>query len=79
MKTIHNMLDCLERAANDRDQLATLLSRMQPGPLQGSDHLERLLAGCWDEFQGSDEEGMAGHKIRGRLERVEWKPPLPYS
>ena len=38
--------------------------------------LESLLADCWDEFEGSREEGMASYKLLNRMKEVEWNPPL---
>ena len=37
--------------------------------------LERLLSEVWDDLGGSD-CGMAGHKLIGRMEHVEWNPPV---
>ncbi len=65
-----------ELRRHHHDQLFGWLADVQPGLVEVSDHLENLLADAWDEFQGGDEESIAGYKVRGRLERVEWKPPL---
>jgi hypothetical protein len=45
------------------------------GPIAGTTDLERLLATCWHEFSG-DHGGMEGRKLLGRMERVEWNPPI---
>ena len=37
--------------------------------------LERLLADCWQEFNG-DDGGMTGDKLLGRMEEVVWEPPI---
>jgi hypothetical protein len=38
--------------------------------------VEGLLAECWDSFGGSDEAGMEGSKLLGRMEDVRWQPPI---
>ena len=35
----------------------------------------RCFSGCWDQLQGSRGGGMAAHKLRGRTEEMQWKPP----
>ena len=57
------------------DELKESLSTIEPGPITGPGGLERHLAGAWDDLDG-DEGGMSGHKLRGRMERVEWRPPV---
>jgi hypothetical protein len=49
---------------------------MQAGPISDVATLEELLAGCWNEFEGSDAEGMLGNKLQGRMEDVVWEPPI---
>ncbi len=55
--------------------LTDLLSNIAPGPISDSSDLERLLAACWDEFNG-DDGGMTGDKLLGRMEQVAWEPPV---
>jgi hypothetical protein len=55
--------------------IRTYLGGREPGPIGDTDELERLLAESWHRFDGADEAGMAGYKLRGRMERAEWRPP----
>jgi len=57
------------------DELQDYLSRLKPGPVEETTHLERLLAKVWDDL-GGDEAGMTGHKLIGRMKQVEWTPPV---
>jgi len=57
------------------DDLQQYLAILQPGEVSETRVLEGLLALSWNEFDG-DDEGMAGHKLRGRMEKVEWHPPF---
>ena len=45
------------------------------GPIADTASLERLLADSWHEFSG-DHGGMEGRKLLGRMEGVEWNPPI---
>ncbi len=56
-------------------KLLEYLNSISPGPIADTATLEDLLANCWDQFLGSDEEGMAGYKLHQRMQDVEWKPP----
>jgi hypothetical protein len=57
------------------DELTNYLQTLDSGPVELSAHLERLLAKVWYDL-GGDQEGMAGHKLIGRMEQVVWNPPL---
>jgi hypothetical protein len=57
------------------DELKGYLSRIIPGPIEETSHLEHLLAGVWHAL-GGDDGGMAGRKLIGRTEAVEWHPPI---
>src|SRR4051794_2545930 len=57
------------------NELLTFLTTTQPGGIPATGELERFLATAWEEFQG-DDEGMEGYKLLGRMERVEWHPPV---
>jgi hypothetical protein len=46
------------------------------GAVDEPTELATLLADCWDAFEGSRDEGMAPYKLRGRMERVVWEPPV---
>lgn len=52
------------------------LAEATPGPLTASDELERIVAECWDDLDGSDEGGMEACKLLGRMEQVVWTPPM---
>lgn len=57
-------------------QLNDLLTSIHPGQISDSTELEHFLAECWDEFDGSDANKMAGYKLHGRMENIEWNPPV---
>jgi hypothetical protein len=57
------------------DELTDYLKILDPGPVEVTTHLERLLAEIWDNL-GGNEGGMTGHKLIGRMEKVEWNPPV---
>ena len=57
------------------DELKDYLTTIDPGRISEAGELERLLAGSWDNL-GGDDGGMAGCKLIGRMERVEWHPPV---
>lgn len=52
--------------------LRAYLERANPGRIEETTELEVLLSACWDEFVGSREHGMAGKKLRNRMEEVYW-------
>lgn len=56
------------------DELAAYLENLDRGSVEETTHLERLLAEIWDDLGGNDD--MAGHKLIGRMEHVEWHPPV---
>ena len=57
------------------ETLRAALEQLASGEVPESTDLERLLAECWDDLRG-DEGGMAGYKLLGRMEKVEWCPPV---
>jgi len=57
-------------------QLLEYLVSIQAGPISDTAQLETLLAACWDEFAGSEAEGMAGYKLHGRVDDVHWDSPV---
>src|SRR4051794_23218609 len=57
-------------------RLRELLAPLGPGSMSETTELERSLACCWDEFDGSAEGGMEGDKLLGRMESVGWQPPV---
>lgn len=58
------------------NSLKKRLGRMAPGPIPVIGELDRHLANCWDSFDGANEGGMAGDKLLGRMESVQWNPPV---
>lgn len=64
-----------------QDQLAKVtfieyLASIKPGPIPDTIELEPLLVACWQQLDGGDAQGMAFYKLRGRMEEVEWEPPI---
>ena len=57
------------------DELMNYLKNLEPGPVEVTTHLERLLAEVWDDL-GGDNGGMAGIKLIRRMEQVEWHRPI---
>ena len=60
----------------DFDKLHAYLNSIPPGPIDDPSELQNLLSPCWDQFDGSDEERMAGFKLIDRMEKVSWNPPM---
>ena len=58
------------------NKLKEHLASLVPGPVADIATLAKLLAACWDEFNGSDEGGMAAYKLLNRMENVRWTPPI---
>jgi len=56
--------------------LRKYLYEIGPGQISDTDHLSQILQECWHEFRGADVESMAGYKLIGRMEGVEWNPPV---
>lgn len=57
-------------------QLLEYLMSIQTGSISDTARLETLLAACWDEFAGSEAEGMAGYKLHDRMHDVHWDAPV---
>lgn len=57
-------------------ELLTYLASISRGSVADTAMLEGLLAACWEQFEGSNAEGMAGDKLCGRMEDVVWRPPI---
>lgn len=55
--------------------LLEYLNSLQAGPVPDPAELTHLLAACWEDFTGSDAEGMEAGKLDGRIEHVAWTPP----
>lgn len=56
--------------------LIHLLTRTAPGVVADTYVLERRLADCWDQLDGSSASHMAGDKLLNRMESVRWQPPF---
>lgn len=55
--------------------LQKYMSTIPPGDIVDTARIEDLLAAAWDQLQG-DCGGMQGYKLRGRMEDVQWSPPI---
>lgn len=58
------------------EALQELLAALPPGPIPEDIKLDKALAACWDGFRGSDDGGMKDDKLLGRMENVQWQPPI---
>ena len=56
-------------------QLRDHLRSLSPGAISDVETLERLLARCWHDLDGADDQAMEASKLHGRLEAPHWKPP----
>jgi len=56
--------------------LQQLLAALPPGSIPESTKLDKVVAACWDRFKGNAEGGMEGYKLVGRMENVQWQPPI---
>jgi hypothetical protein len=57
------------------EKLVKYLNSIPGGPVKDPTILATLLAECWEEFQGCDQENMTANKLF-RMEDVHWQPPL---
>lgn len=57
------------------EELRQYLHGLDPGSVQDVATCEALLCNAWMGFDG-DCGGLSVHKIRGRLEKLEWHPPV---
>ena len=57
------------------EKLLRYLKSMPVGTISDTGELESLLISCWDQFKG-DDGGMSGYKLHGRMEEVDWNPPI---
>jgi hypothetical protein len=56
--------------------LIQYLTRIAPGAIADTRVLDDILADKWDRFNGSSENYMAAHKLLGRMEDADWRPPI---
>ena len=59
-------------------RLNDYLYSVPPGHIVDTNEVETLLAECWDSLNISADTsgGMTANKLHGRMESVEWQPPL---
>ncbi len=57
-------------------QLLEYLASIHTGPILDTNKIVSLLAACWNEFAGSESEGMAAYILHNRVEDVRWDPPV---
>jgi len=55
--------------------LQTWMRTVPAGEINNTLALEELLSDCWGELRG-DTGGMAGYKLKNRLEDAKWDPPI---
>jgi hypothetical protein len=58
------------------EKLQARMALYPAGPMEDTEELDDVLASYWHELDGSDEGGMEGRKLKGRMEATEWNPPL---
>lgn len=58
------------------ETLRASLASLQPWPVADDSGIGRLLGECWDQFSGSEAEGMSAYKLGGRMEQFRWDPPV---
>ena len=58
------------------ENMKATLTALPAGEVPETLGLDGLLAGCWENLDGSDSAGMNGAKLLGRMERVRWNPPI---
>lgn len=56
--------------------LKNLLTSLAPGKIADTAAVDRLLAVAWIELAGSDDAGMGGYKLLGRMEKAVWQQPI---
>lgn len=76
MRTIKGRASARRGGDNKMKDLVEYFNALQPGKIQGNEHLEKLVWDCWHEFKGSDETKMDGYKILHRMEKAFWNPPI---
>ena len=58
------------------EKLEAYLATLKLDSIRDTNTLGTLLAGYWDNIQGSDDGGMQAYKLVGRIEQPIWEPPL---
>src|SRR4051794_36586696 len=58
------------------DALKRILDQLPPGPITDSAKIEAALAAAWPEIKGSDAEATSARKLIGRMESIDWQPPI---
>lgn len=57
-------------------ELREYLKSLPEGPIADVAEFASMLEAAWDVFVGADAQGMKHNKLVGRMENVEWHPPL---
>lgn len=58
------------------EDLRTYLEGLRDGEAPDCDTVEDLLSRCWTRFSGSNATNMRPEKLSGRLEEIDWQPPV---
>ena len=61
---------------NEASNFQKLLAGLPQGDVPDDAGIDRLLAACWDDLDGSDEGGMEAYKLLRRMKQVVWMPPV---
>jgi len=61
---------------SELEVLRRYVGGLRTGRLSDADELESLLCACWGELDGGSAEGTKAEKLAGRVEDLEWDPPL---
>jgi len=57
-------------------ELLEKLKTIPKGPIKQVAEIGFLIAECWNEFSFSDDGGMETYKLQGRIENLNWDPPI---
>ena len=57
-------------------ELKNHLAGLGNGPISDSTEIQHLLVASWHLLNGSNDGGMEGYKLHGRMENVVWNPPV---
>jgi hypothetical protein len=72
-----NQEDSVDRGSSAAFKaLVAHLSGQAAGEVNSPEQVEDLLVACWHEFEGGDDEGMVGSKLKNRTECMNWDPPV---
>jgi len=57
------------------EELINYLNSIEEESIKDTSKLGSLLQDCWEQFSGSEAEGMESYKLIGRIEDAFWNPP----